>query len=222
MEMMLLQTLLQLPASPQIPPHLENLPCLTQEQLQEPDVRCKADMRKWEIKGRRAQHRHSLQQIQDTSWNVSSSSRAVWAGQTCLPTASQLEPGCSGAGKGEVTGIQTTEGQEQQQEQGTKVLAPPGCCRRLWGGAEMCLAQTLPMVLLQGPTFWERPGGLPRRPCGSRGSSSPGGVVVPPSLSRFPGAAERAWALLCPPPPAPKDTVHLLWISAGSSSRLWL
>lgn len=45
-------------------------------------------------------------------------------------------------------------------------------------------------------------------------------LLFPPSLSRFPGAAERAQALLCPPPPAPKDSVHLLWISAGSSSRL--
>lgn len=48
--------------------------------------------------------------------------------------------------------------------------------------------------------------------CGSRGSSRAGGAAAPPSLSRFPGAAERAWALLCPPPPAPEDSVHLLWI----------
>lgn len=48
MEMLLLlQTLLQLPASPQIPPTLGKTPCLTQEELQEPDLSCKADMRKW-------------------------------------------------------------------------------------------------------------------------------------------------------------------------------
>lgn len=47
MEMMLLQTLLQLPASPQNSPTLGKPPCLTQEQLQMPDLSCKADMRKW-------------------------------------------------------------------------------------------------------------------------------------------------------------------------------
>lgn len=47
MEMLLLlQTLLQLPANPKLPT-LGKAPCWTQEELQEPDLSCKADMRKW-------------------------------------------------------------------------------------------------------------------------------------------------------------------------------
>lgn len=128
------------------------------------------------------------------SWNVSSSSRAVWAGQTCLSTAPQPEP-CTSQGR-ERRGRRDSDPTGAAAGTRNKGLAPPGSCRRLWGGAELGLAQTLPVVLLQCQTLRERPQGLPGRLCGSRGSKALEVLLLPlhchvPRSSR----AERAWAL---------------------------
>lgn len=72
----------------------------------------------------------------------------------------------------------------------------------------MGLAQTLPVVLLQGQTFWRAPGKVlwkQREQQGWRCCCSPFPVM-------FPRSSRACLALLCPPPPAPKDSVHLLWI----------
>lgn len=116
------------------------------------------------------------------------------------PQPRSWSPECSGAGKGEVTGIQIPQGQEQ----GTKGIsvqsqAPPG---------EMGLAQTLPVVFLQGQTFWRAPGKAlwnQREQQGWRCCCSPFPVMFPRSSRACLGSA-------LPSSPAPKDSVHLLWI----------
>lgn len=68
----------------------------------------------------------------------------------------------------------------------------------------MGLAQTLPVLFLQGQTFRGQPRGLLRRPCGSRGSSSPGDVVVPPFPVTFPRSSRACPGSALPSSPCSK------------------
>lgn len=125
------------------------------------------------------------------------------------------------AGKGEVAGIQIPQG--QQQEQGTKgwlLLGAAGGSgeEQSWVWHKPCPWCSCSAKLSGNGLRGSREGSVEAE------GAKPWRCCCSPFTVTSPGAAEQSVPGLCrcPPPPAPRDSVHLLWISAGSSSRLGL
>lgn len=138
------------------------------------------------------------------------------------PQPHSPSPAVPRAGKGEVTGIRIPLGQEQQQEQGTKgwlLLGAAGGSgeEQSWAWQKPC-----PWCSCRAKLSGNSLEGSREGPVEAEGAAVLTVLSFPPSLSRSQAQQSVPGLCHCPPPPAPRDSVHLLWISAGSSSRLGL